>query len=278
MPEVCVVHLVWAPLGTAPLRRFVASYRARSAGLDHRLVMLFKGFADREDTSDHVEVLDGVEYESILYSRPTFDLPAYSAAAHALDASQLCFLNSESVLLADGWLAALAEQLADPDVGVVGATGSYESPRSLNPLRRRRWIAFPNPHLRTNAFMTSRELMRTVEWPEVRTKVRAWELESGRRGLTRHAWSSGLHTLVVGRDGHGYPPETWPVSRTFRSGEQENLLVADNRTRQWEEGDGDARARLSRLAWGVAPATAAAEVRSQTAAAGLPDHRRTATR
>ena len=278
MPEVCVVHLVWAPLGTVALTRFVASYRARSAGLDHRLVVLFKGFADREETREHVEALDGLEYESMFYSRPTFDLPAYSAAADALDASHLCFMNSESVLLADGWLAAMAEQLADPDVGVVGATGSYESPHSLNPLRRRRWIAFPNPHLRTNAFMLSRDLMRTVQWPEVRTKARAWELESGRRGLTRHAWSRGLHTLVVGRDGHGYPPETWPASRTFRSGEQENLLVADNRTRQWEEGDAAARARLSRLAWGDAPDAAAAEVRSQTAAAGLPDHRRTATR
>jgi hypothetical protein len=276
MPEVCVVHLVWAPLGTAPLRRFVASYRARPAGLDHRLVMLFKGFADREETSDHIEALDGLEHESIFYSRPTFDLPAYLATAHALDASHLCFLNSESVLIADGWLAALAEQLADPDVGIVGATGSYESPRSVNPLRRRRWIAFPNPHLRTNGFMLSRDLMRTVEWPEVRTKPRAWELESGRRGLTRHAWSRGLHTLLVGRDGHGYAPDAWPMSRTFRTGEQENLLVADNRTRQWAESDRHARARLSRLAWGVDPDAAAAEVRSQTAAAGLPDHRPTA--
>ena len=165
-----MVHLVWAPLGTAALTRFVASYRARSAGLDHRLVVLFKGFADREETREHVEALDGLEYESMFYSRPTFDLPAYSAAADALDASHLCFVNSESVLLADGWLAAMADQLTDPDVGVVGATGSYESPHSLNPLRRRRWIAFPNPHLRTNAFMLSRDLMRTVKWPEVRTE------------------------------------------------------------------------------------------------------------
>ena len=114
MPEVCVVHLVWAPLGTVALTRFVASYRARSAGLDHRLIILFKGFADREETREHVEALDGLEYESMFYSRPTFDLPAYSAAADALDASHLCFMNSESVLLADGWLAAMAEQPGRP--------------------------------------------------------------------------------------------------------------------------------------------------------------------
>ena len=272
-----MVHLVWAPLGPAPLRRFVASYRARSAGLDHRLVVLFKGFADREQTADHVEALDGLEYEPIYYSWPTFDLPAYAASAGQLDASHLCFLNSESVLLADGWLAAMADQLADPAVGVVAATGSYESPRSRNPLVRRRWIPFPNPHLRTNAFMLSRELMRSVSWPEVRTKARAWELESGRRGLTRHTWTRGLHTLVVGRDGHGHPPESWPTSATFRSGGQANLLVADNRTRQWADSDPATQAHLSRLAWGAAPDAAAAQVRSQTAAAGLPDRRPTAT-
>lgn len=276
MPEVCVVHLVWAPLGPAPLRRFAASYRAHSAGLEHRLILLFKGFADPAETAGHVEALDGLEHESMYYSRPTFDIPAYSAAAHELDASHLCFLNSESVLLADGWLAALAEQLADPAVGVVGATGSYESPHSLNPLVRRRWIPFPNPHLRTNAFMLSRELMRGVEWPEVRKKSQAWQLESGRRGLTRRAWSRGLHTLVVGRDGRGHPPEEWPTSATFRAGEQANLLVSDNRTRQWADGDQETRAQLSRLAWGDAPEAVAAAVRSQTAAAGLPDLRRTA--
>ena len=264
---VCVVHLVWAPLGVAPLRRFVASYRSHSAGMEHRLVLLFKGFADPTQTAAHVDALDGLAHEPLHYSRPTFDLPAYVAAADALDASSLCFLNSESTLLADGWLAALHERLLEPGVGAVGATGSYETPRSINPLRRRRWVAFPNPHLRTNAFMLSRELMRTVRVSEVRTKSRAWELESGRDGLTRQVWGRGLRTLVVGRDGEGYEPERWYESATFRSGEQANLLVADNRTRQWHEADANLRAALSRMAWGDDPQASATRV---TAASSAP--------
>jgi hypothetical protein len=260
-----VVHLVWAPLGLAPLRRFVGSYRSHGAGTEHRLVLLFKGFADRSETAAHLDVLDGLEHESMYYARPTFDLPAYAAAAEALEASHLCFLNSESALLADGWLAAMHERLLEPGVGAVGATGSYESPRSINPLRRRRWVPFPNPHLRTNAFMVSRELMRAVRVPEVRTKSRAWELESGRHGLTREVWDRGLRTLVVGRDGEGYEPDRWHQSATFRSGDQVNLLVADNRTRQWDEADAGLRAGLSRLAWGDDPQAAAAQVRSALA-------------
>jgi len=274
MADVCVVHLVWAPLGAEPLRRFAASYRAHPAGLDHRLVLLFKGFGDDGPTAAHREAAAALDHAPMTYDRPTFDLPAYAAAAADLDAAHVCFLNSESVLVADGWLAALHDALRDPAVGAVGATGSYESPRSINPLRRRRWPRFPNPHLRTNAFMLARELMVELRWPEVRTKSRAWELESGRAGLTRQVWARGRRTLVVGRDGTAYPPPEWPRSATFRSGGQANLLVADNRTRQWEQADPELRARLTHLAWGDDPQAAAAAVARLQSADGSGGPRR----
>jgi hypothetical protein len=276
MMEVCVVHLVWAPLGTAPLERFVASYRAHPAGQEHRLVVVFKGFEDPGAVAEHAALLDGLAAESMFYDRPTFDLPTYAAAAERFDASHHCFLNSESVLLSDGWLAAMCDALADPAVGAVGATGSYERPRSRLPMRRRRWPRFPNPHLRTNAFMLPRDLVRAARWPDVSTKSRAWELESGHHGMTRQVWNRGLAALVVGRDGTAYPPHAWAASATFRSGGQANLLVADNRTRQWEDAGASERARLSRLAWGADPEATAEQVRSSTAAAAAPAPRRTA--
>jgi hypothetical protein len=262
MPEVCVVHLVWAPLGPAALQRFAISYRGHAAGIDHRLALVFKDFGSPDETAAHVDALDGLKHESVYYSRPTFDLNAYVASAKALDASHLCFLNSESVVLVDGWLAALHDHVTAPGVGAVGATGSYESPRSIIPLRRRRWPRFPNPHLRTNGFMASRQLMCSLRVPEVRTKSHAWELESGREGFTRQVWSRGLRTLVVGRDGKGYDVDQWYASATFRSGGQANLLLADNRTRQWDEADAGERGTLSRMAWGDNPEAAAAQVRS----------------
>ena len=237
MADVCVVHLVWAPLGPSALQRFVASYRARPAGAEHRLIVVWKGFGDSGPGADHLAALDGIAHEALHYDLPTLDLPAYGWCAETLDAAHLCFLNSESTVLADGWLGALLEPLRDPGVGATGATGSYESPRSIVPFRRRRWPAFPNPHLRTNAFALSRDLMRELRWPAVRTKPAAWELESGRDGFTRQVWGRGLQTLVVGRDGRPYAPAEWHRSATFRSGAQANLLVADNRTRQWDEAD-----------------------------------------
>jgi hypothetical protein len=265
MTEVCVVHLVWAPLGTGPVERFAASYREHPAGRDHRLVVLLNGFGDEDDVAADLRPLEGLAHETVRIDPPTLDLPAYARAAHALDARYLCFLNSHSTLLAPGWLAALHDALG-PGVGLAGATGSYEAPRTINPLRGRRWPRFPNPHIRTNGFILEGALMRSLRWPDVRTKSAAWALESGRAGLTRAVWARGLRTVVVGRDGTAYPPEAWPESATFRSGGQANLLIADNRTRQWEDADPAERARLSRRAWGAAPARAAAQVR----AAGRP--------
>jgi hypothetical protein len=74
-------------------------------------------------------------------------------------------------------------------------------------------------------------------------------LEGGSRSLTRQVQAQGLEALVVGRDGVGYPPGRWPESGTFRRGEQANLLVADNRTRHYQEGGRLTRAGLSWLAW-----------------------------
>jgi len=55
---------------------------------------------------------------------------------------------------------------------------------------------------------------------------------------------------VAGRDGRVYGSEEWPASRTFRSGEQDNLLVADNRTEQYHAADPTRRGELARFAWG----------------------------
>jgi hypothetical protein len=76
--------------------------------------------------------------------------------------------------------------------------------------------------------------------------------------MTRQLWARGLQTLVVGRDRRALPPQRWAESATFRSGGQANLLVADNRTRQWDAADPAERAHLSRLAWGADRAATAA--------------------
>ena len=110
--------------------------------------------------------------------------------------------------------------------------------------------SFPNPHIRTNAFVASREVLCRVRPGPVRLKVSAYKFESGKDSLTNQVRRLGMRVLVVGRDGEGYAPERWHLSNTFWQSREENLLVADNQTELYLAADAAKRAELAQYAWG----------------------------
>lgn len=266
-----VVHLVWAPLGPEPLRQFIRSYRAHDAATEHELVIVLNGAAgdDPEDVRGRESLLGelaGTEHRLIALERPVLDLEAYGVVARVLEHERLCFLNSYATILADDWLAHLAAALAQPGVGLVGASASWESqaewrrgrlrhwPQQLLalPHARRDYPRFPNPHIRTSAFMLERARLLELGLAQLPDKRSTYLLESGPRSITRRVQEQGLRAVVVGRDGQIYDVEAWPDSHTFRSGEQENLLIADNQTSDYQHASAAVRRRLARGTWGQA--------------------------
>lgn len=182
---IAVIHLVWGPLGPAPLRRFLKSYRAHPAGVEHDLIMLFNGVSDDHLPALNAE-LEGVEHRRLLLAAPLQDLAAYATAAERLEHEYLCFLNSHSVLLAPDWLAKLAHALNQPKVGLAGATGSWASLRSaaLNAL------FLPSPY--RSVFpkrKVARELYRAMElereagWQPTSEPMRRSQIDSLRSVL-----------------------------------------------------------------------------------------------
>lgn len=269
MSGICVVHLARAANGVTPLLEFLDSYRRFRAGADHELLVLFKGFAADGPGEEYERALRDFDHRRRFVPDEGFDLDAYLLVAREVDAELFCFLNSFSVVLADRWLAKLAGPAARPDVGIVGATGSFESMHTnllndLGPLDPDQVLAarpdlaaivhdfppFPNPHVRTNAFVCRRELLLAVANGPLQSKHDAHAFESGVRGLTRQLREKELAALVVGRDGRVYEEAEWCESRTFRSGNQENLLIADNQTRRNLLADPAERELLRRYAWG----------------------------
>lgn len=113
----------------------------------------------------------------------------------------------------------------------------------------RRFPAFPNHHIRTNGFLLSRDMLGRLIWGPTATKLDAHLIESGRNGLTAQVFRAGLEAVVVGRDGRGYPPSQWHASGAFWQGDQENLLIADNKTAQYQDASPAERQRLSHSAW-----------------------------
>lgn len=109
---------------------------------------------------------------------------------------------------------------------------------------------FPNPHIRTNAFIIERGVFLEMVPGSIKTKNDSYLFESGPEGLTQQILGRGQKAVVVGRDGQSYDVDQWKNSDTFRNGSQNNLLVKDNQTRDFEHMNTNARRALTEMTWG----------------------------
>ena len=275
MSNICVAHLVRKKNGVEPFRRFLESYLEYPSGVDHELLILYKGFAGQADIAPYEEMLSGVRHSFLTIADFGFDLRAYFIAAEKSHSKYLCFLNSFSVLLDKDWLLKLYRHISESSVGLVGATGSWGSvcpgqisgkknlplwKRLLRPLAWRLIRAylelyfdnFPNYHIRTNGFMIARDTMLKIHRGLLLTKMHVYRLESGKNSITKQVERMGLKPVVVGKDGRGYDKEEWHRSSTFWREGQRNLLISDNQTRKYDREDGDCQQCRERFAWGGA--------------------------
>jgi len=110
--------------------------------------------------------------------------------------------------------------------------------------------SFPAAHMRTNAFMLDRNILLAIKTGTIATKQDTYRLEAGSHSITRQLQARNLNALVIDRHGEAYPPESWALSQTLWQSEQQNLLVSDNQTRLYSDGDLERRIVLSTLAWG----------------------------
>jgi hypothetical protein len=123
-----VVHLVRRANGLEALDAFLASYRRHPAGMPHELILVLKGFdGDERSIATHRSLAEDLDARWLSVPDDGFDLGSYRRAALQLTHRRLLFLNSFSVILADGWLELLSAAASRPHVGAVAATGSWGS-------------------------------------------------------------------------------------------------------------------------------------------------------
>ena len=276
---VSVVHLVWLPFGTGLFNNFLSSYCKYSSGYPHELVLLFNGVTKEEEIDDYLRIIDEkkIPYQYKVHYGQAQDLEAYFWIAGQLNSTYLLFLNSYVEFMAEGWLEKYMAHV-DNRVGIIGATGSWESYRSTI-FKRNSWKwersqsysknirkfkllvkallywqflfpGFPNPHVRTNAFMIMRELFLSLKrWP-LNNKLAAFTLESGFNSLTAQVLRKGLEAILIDRWGNKYNKKEWAASKVFKMDQQQNLLISDNQTRRYEQADQQTRNALSYEAWG----------------------------
>lgn len=273
--------------GLPAVQAFLQSYRAHPAGTPHRLVVLMKGW-DGIPGQDEARAMAAEAGAEILdLPDDGFDWGAYFRLADVAETEFLFLLNSHSRILRDNWLAMLLAQAEKPGVGLVGCTGSWASLApslglywmpvldrlrhdhrwlywiavglrdgssivSMNLRNRWRFKPFPNPHIRSNAFVIRTSLLRDYAKGKGQPveKGDAHALESGRESLTRYVSGLGLATLVCGADGTGFPPEDWAASGTFACPGQPNLIISDNQTRAYDERSPRLRRDFEPVVWG----------------------------
>jgi hypothetical protein len=278
--RLAVVHLVWIPFGPDLFRSFIRSYQEHPAGCDHDLIMLYNGIGQEADAAVYHEILftAGISYTS--YFLPSgMDIEAYYWIAAQLSHTYILFLNSYSQLLADHWGRFYLDAVSGERTGAVSATGSWQSYYSTVFMRntygwereksfsvnvrkyklfvkaflywRLLFRPFPNPHLRTNAFIIKRELFLSISHPAVfRNKFTAYVYESGKLGLSGQLLKRGYELLVVDRYGRLYTKDAWKTSAVFWIGGQDNLLVSDNQTLSYDQAGATDKKKLAYLAWG----------------------------
>jgi hypothetical protein len=316
LADIGVVYLYRFAEGELAARAFLDNYRAHPAGVDHDLHVIFKGFPDSRALTSAQAIFAGLPINTIELDDTGFDVGSYLAAAKRVSNRRLIFFNTFSELLADDWLKKFDSALSSPDVGLVGATGSWQSLSSYyevlinrawhelghlfgyrkrpatngeetpdvqdapnidasdtsefdertNAARKARALyrlvrldhylmhlyqygRFPNPHVRTNAFMIERDRFLSLGALQLNTKRDLYNFESGRRSMTRQIMAQGLKPVVIGRNGEIYHIPDWKSSSTFWIGQQNNLLAADNRTRDYDKANQARRAFLEDNAW-----------------------------
>lgn len=229
------------------VHRFVDSYILNNPGLPHKFYVIYKGFACNSDLLQAKKVFAQIPNHPIYLDDDKFDIGAYIEWANIVDEEIICVLNSASEILSEYWLHKLFHNLLLMEIGVVGATASFESLNVLNGNFKK----FPNMHLRSTGFMIDRRLFcKITRGVSIFDKIDAFYFESGRHSLTNKVIELGGDLRLVGRNGRGYSSKFWRESDTFRLRDQRNLLIADNQTRNFMNLRWSEKREFSLRSWG----------------------------
>lgn len=279
-PSVAVVYLARGlGAGVDAARQFFVSYDQHPSGISHELIVLVKGWENVDGLDEVLSMARSHNARVIELPDDGFDLGAYFRAAKKIPHEWCCFFNSHSKIQGDNWLQILYKSASQHGVGAVSCSGNWGTTVNffLKPFVRaclyaKLWTAlrhlkyaltvalptwrhipiFPNPHIRTNAFIVRRTVWLEFEdGNNIPTSKRdCYVLEHGRKGFTRFLGQKGLKALVAGADGRTFLPSAWLESGTCAVPGLPNLLVSDNQAVDYLEGDRQSRRTMEFCLWG----------------------------
>jgi len=230
-------------------RTFLSSMARFDAGAGFDYVHVLKGFQEGAVSAPLEEFRRDVRRDTLVFRTSDEKLPTGTLVPilKELPHERVLLFMSWSRILASDWMRTyLSAYDTVPGVGIVGATSGYER-QNLKDMNE----PFPNVGIRTTGFMIDRTMF--IDMADgVTSRDDELQFESGKGSLTKQIMRKGLKPVVVDRWGKAWHVEDWPRSKTFRSGFQEGLLVADNRTYQYDVLPNTKRRWLAEINWGTA--------------------------
>ncbi len=272
---------MWLPGGFQKFLAFMQSYLQHPAGIEHELVIVFKDCTYQNGELDQYHEFlhsNNIAYTELFFDGG-FDIDVYFFVASKVDTEFAAFINNNSIILADNWLAKMYAGFQQENIGAVACSASYQSlyntvysenkwywetTKSFNHNFRKykmflkaffywRFFVFrpfPNPHLRTNGFLIRRAVFLKINKPELTSKHKAYQFESGKQSFSNQLFKMGLQILVVDKNGKFYFPDEWKNSKTYMQEEQQNLMIADKQTIYYDNASDAEKKRLTHLSWG----------------------------
>jgi glycosyltransferase involved in cell wall biosynthesis len=156
---IAVFYLARLAEGFPPVQAFIESYRRHDAGVPHHLIIIAKGYSKAGEFAVLRNILGDIPHSvHVVNDDIGYDLHAYKHAAGHFDFSHACFINTFTEIKADHWLEKLYINVTKPGVGMVGATGTFESLYdSFKVLEKVNWLVHHTPRF-------DADLARTFKW------------------------------------------------------------------------------------------------------------------
>lgn len=266
-----VVYLANNKEGISSFKRFLKYYNIYKSGLKHNLIICFKNFYDEKSTARWKKVINKkIKYKLYFddYKIDDYDWGSYRRIAKNNKNKIILFLNSHSYPIKNNWLKLIAKHYAKKSL--VGCTASYASLSSsffsypkyyrMNFLKCLiygffnlfRFPIFPNPHIRSNAFLIKGSDFLSLKLPIIfQHKLQTNMSESGWLGMTRQLKKKKFRIILANSKGEGYLEPTWIKSGTFSYKKQDNLIISDNRTRIYKSSSFENKKKEQKFHWGI---------------------------
>lgn len=262
-PIVCYLYTSFDQIDS--IENFKYHYKKHISGYNHKLIICFK-LLNKLQITKIINMIKDLKFEIFIddIEENDFDFGSYKRVSEKYINRDIFFLNSHSYPICDNWLKSLMKYKEKNNL--IGASGSYESMlTSINFKKKYKILSylfrlykfrksfpnFPNPHLRTSCFLINSEIfLDYMINKKIKSKFDAWKIESGFNSLTNYFKSKNYNIFVVNSKGEKFLEKEWKISNTYCYLDQENLIISDKHTRNYQLKSLEKKIESSINVWG----------------------------